>query len=61
MIAGLAFQVASLTLFIAMASEFALRVRKTPEEMRNAFTASIRRGWKWKAFLFSEFMSCSGK
>ncbi|KAJ5995647.1 RTA1 domain protein, partial [Penicillium waksmanii] len=53
MIAGLAFQVASLTLFIAMASEFALRVRKAPEEMRNAFTASIRCGWKWRAFLFS--------
>ncbi|CAI7616113.1 unnamed protein product [Penicillium pancosmium] len=53
MIAGLAFQVASLTLFIAMGLEFALRVRKAPEEMKNTFTASIRRGWKWKAFLFS--------
>lgn len=56
MIAGLAFQVASLTLFIVMASEFALRVRKSPEEMKNAFTASIRGGWKWRAFLFGEFI-----
>ncbi|KAJ5741784.1 RTA1 like protein-domain-containing protein [Penicillium manginii] len=53
MIAGLAFQVASLTLFMAMASEFALRVRKAPEESRNEYTASIRSGWKWKAFLLS--------
>lgn len=53
MIAGLAFQVASLALFIAMASEFALRVRKAPEDARNATTASICRGWKWRAFLLS--------
>lgn len=54
MIAGLAFQVASLTLFIALATEFALRVRKAPEEMRNAFTGSIRKGLKWRLFLWGE-------
>lgn len=56
MIAGLAFQVASLTLFMAMASEFALRVRKAPEESRNEYTASIRSGWKWRTFLLSELI-----
>ncbi|KAJ5241212.1 RTA1-domain-containing protein [Penicillium citrinum] len=52
MIAGLGFQVASLTLFIVLASEFALRVRKAPEDMRNPFLGTIRSGWKWKVFLF---------
>ncbi|KAE8421221.1 RTA1 like protein-domain-containing protein [Aspergillus pseudocaelatus] len=51
MIAGLAFQVASLTLFIVLASEFALRVRRSSEDMKNASTASVRSGLKWKMFL----------
>ncbi|GMG37862.1 unnamed protein product [Aspergillus oryzae var. brunneus] len=51
MIAGLAFQVASLTLFIVLASEFALRVRRSSEVMKNASTASVRSGLKWKMFL----------
>ena len=54
MIAGLAFQVASLTLFIVLASEFALRVRRSSEDMKNASTASVRSGWKWKMFLLGE-------
>lgn len=55
MIAGLGFQVASLTLFIVLASEFALRVRKASEELRNPFLANIRSGWKWKVFLFGKW------
>ncbi|KAJ5099659.1 RTA1-domain-containing protein [Penicillium argentinense] len=51
MIAGLAFQVASLTLFIILAGEFALRVRRSPEETRNEATDSLRHNWKWKMFL----------
>ncbi|KAE8371290.1 putative RTA1 domain protein [Aspergillus bertholletiae] len=53
MIAGLAFQVASLTLFIVLASEFALRVRRSSEDMKNASTASVRSGLKWKMFLLA--------
>lgn len=54
MIAGLAFQVASLTLFIVLASEFALRVRRSSEVMKNASTASVRSGLKWKMFLLGK-------
>ncbi|KAJ5084011.1 RTA1 domain protein [Penicillium alfredii] len=57
MIAGLAFQVASLTLFIVLASEFALRVRRSSEDMKNASTASVRSGLKWKMFLLGKCLA----
>ncbi|KAG2009302.1 hypothetical protein GB937_007901 [Aspergillus fischeri] len=62
MIAGLAFQVAALTLFIALASEFAIRLRRRnlKGEYQISDSASLRkddyaaiRGKKtWKLFLF---------
>ncbi|OOQ83630.1 RTA1 domain protein [Penicillium brasilianum] len=57
MIAGLAFQVASLTLFIVLASEFALRVRRSSEDVKNASTASVRSGLKWKMFLLGKCLA----
>ncbi|KAJ5574028.1 RTA1 like protein-domain-containing protein [Penicillium hispanicum] len=57
MIAGLAFQVASLTLFIVLASEFAQRVRRSSEDMKNASTASVRSGLKWKMFLLGKCLA----
>ncbi|RAH47682.1 RTA1 domain-containing protein [Aspergillus brunneoviolaceus CBS 621.78] len=53
MITGLAFQVASLMLFIVLASEFALRVRRSSEDMKNASTSSVRNGLKWQMFLLA--------
>ncbi|KAL3473687.1 RTA1 like protein-domain-containing protein [Aspergillus californicus] len=61
MIAGLAFQVAALTLFIALTSEFAYRLRRRSrggpatvdgQSRKDAF-AGIREKRRWKIFLFA--------
>lgn len=51
MIAGLAFQVFSLLVFMVLASEFAYRVRKSPKSENDDFT-SLRMSPKWKMFLY---------
>ncbi|KAJ5641544.1 hypothetical protein N7490_005544 [Penicillium lividum] len=51
MIAGLAFQVFSLFLFIVLASDFALRVRKNPKSEVDEFVG-LRQSWKWKIFIY---------
>ncbi|KAJ6010489.1 RTA1 domain protein [Penicillium sp. IBT 35674x] len=51
MIAGLAFQVASLFIFIILGSEFALRVRKSPKLEANDFSG-LRHSWKWPMFIY---------
>ncbi|KAJ5927976.1 RTA1 domain protein [Penicillium verhagenii] len=51
MIAGLAFQVVSLFLFIILASEFAIRVRKSPKPEENEFSG-LRQSSKWKMFIY---------
>ncbi|KAJ5723424.1 hypothetical protein N7488_001459 [Penicillium malachiteum] len=51
MIAGLAFQVGSLTLFVALALDFTLRVRRSAEIMKNEATETLRASGKWKMFL----------
>ncbi|KAJ5263775.1 RTA1 domain protein [Penicillium angulare] len=51
MIAGLAFQVFSLLIFMVLASEFALRVRNSPKSENDDFT-SLRQSSKWKMFIF---------
>jgi cbb3-type cytochrome oxidase subunit 3 len=64
MIAGLAFQVAALTLFIYLGSEFAFRLRRrTREAQRNGSSdsenrkddgyAAIREKRRWKVWIFS--------
>ncbi|KAL4864582.1 hypothetical protein BDV12DRAFT_176017 [Aspergillus spectabilis] len=62
MIAGLAFQVAALTLFIALAVEFAIRYRRrsrkdasliTDNEARKDEYAPIREHKMWKVWLFA--------
>lgn len=50
MIAGLAFQVFSLALFMALSLEFAFRVRRHPEH-KNESTIALRNSPKWKGFL----------
>lgn len=51
LIAGLAFQVFSLTLFMVICAEFALRVRRGPGEMDVTFS-QLRNSFKFKAFQF---------
>jgi hypothetical protein len=51
MIAGLIFQVVSLTVFMLLCTDFALRLRRYPNKV-NSSTISIRSTFKWKAFLF---------
>lgn len=51
LVAGLAFQVFSLTLFMVLCAEFALRVRKSAGEMDPAFS-QLRNSFKFKAFQF---------
>ncbi|KAJ5080991.1 RTA1 domain protein [Penicillium angulare] len=51
MIAGLAFQVFSLLIFLILASEFALRVRNSPKSENDDFT-SLRQNKRWKMFIF---------
>ncbi|KAF2088721.1 RTA1-domain-containing protein [Saccharata proteae CBS 121410] len=50
MIAGLAFQVFSLFIFICMCAEYAWRVHKNPSQLNGRFTA-LRSTFMWKAFL----------
>ncbi|KAJ5247785.1 RTA1 domain protein [Penicillium chermesinum] len=52
MIAGLAFQVFSLALFICLSAEFLMRVRRHPKE-KNPTTGALRESMKWKWFLFA--------
>lgn len=58
MIAGLAFQVFSLALFITLVAEFLLRVRMHPKE-KNPTTGALRESLKWKWFLCGESESSS--
>ncbi|KAJ5953448.1 RTA1 domain protein [Penicillium verhagenii] len=58
MIAGLAFQVVSLFLFIILASEFAIRVRKSPKPEENEFSG-LRQSSKWKMFIYCKSWSCT--
>ncbi|KAJ5107988.1 hypothetical protein N7456_004663 [Penicillium angulare] len=51
MIAGLAFQVAALTLFTLLAADFAMRVRKCPKALLNENTETFRHSWRWMGFL----------
>ena len=54
MIAGLALQVASLALFIALVAEFLLRVCRSPKE-KNELTDELRNSPRWKLFLICMF------
>jgi hypothetical protein len=51
MIAGLAFQVASLFLFIVLGSEFALRVHRSPKSEFSDFSG-LRQSRKWTMFIY---------
>lgn len=51
MIAGLAFQVFSLALFMSLSLEYAFRVHRHPSE-KNESTSELRNSLKWKWFLF---------
>ncbi|KAJ5736569.1 RTA1 domain protein [Penicillium malachiteum] len=51
MIAGLAFQVASLLLFMVLATEFIFSVHKNSKERNDKFTG-LREQRKWKMFLY---------
>lgn len=53
MIAGLSFQVAALTLFIALCVDFGWRVRTRPGQL-NPEHAALRQSFLWKAFLVGE-------
>ncbi|KFY72777.1 hypothetical protein V499_07112 [Pseudogymnoascus sp. VKM F-103] len=50
MIAGLIFQVVSLTFFMLLCTDFAFRLRRYPNKV-NSSTISVRSTFKWKAFL----------
>ncbi|KAJ5722870.1 RTA1 domain protein [Penicillium malachiteum] len=52
MIAGLAFQVASLLLFMVLATEFIFAVHKSSKEERNDEFTGLRQQLKWKMFLY---------
>lgn len=54
MIAGLASQVVSLTLFIVFCMDFAWAVKKNPNNL-NEKMQNLREQFKWKAFLVGEF------
>lgn len=51
MIAGLAFQVFSLLIFMLLASEFVLRVRNNPKSKNDDFIG-LRQSSKWKMFIY---------
>ncbi|KAJ5645569.1 RTA1 domain protein [Penicillium longicatenatum] len=51
MIAGLAFQVASLFIFIVLGSEFALRVHRSPKSEFSDFNG-LRQSRKWTMFIY---------
>ena len=51
MVAGLAFQVFSLLLFMVLCADFAFRIRKVPESQRNEEYQSLRRKRFFKGFL----------
>jgi hypothetical protein len=53
MIAGLIFQVVSLTFFMLLCTDFAFRLRRYPNKV-NSSTISVRSTFKWKAFLICE-------
>lgn len=50
MLAGLSFQVFSLAIFAAACADFALRVRRSPEQM-NTNTTQLYHSTHWKLFL----------
>ncbi|KFZ16532.1 hypothetical protein V502_05047 [Pseudogymnoascus sp. VKM F-4520 (FW-2644)] len=50
MVAGLIFQVVSLTVFMLLCIDFAFRLRRYPNKV-NSSTISVRSTFKWKAFL----------
>jgi len=56
MIAGLAFQVASLALFLLLCAEFAWRVHRAGSWTDPSF-ASLRSTFKWKGFLVALFIA----
>jgi RTA1 like protein len=56
MIAGLSFQVFSLTLFMALCAEFAWRVMHNSSTMNDKFR-ELRESTHFKAFLVGEFVS----
>lgn len=51
MIAGVSWQVFSLLLFVALCTDFALRVRKAPAHQFNPFFEGLRQTRPFKAFL----------
>jgi RTA1 like protein len=50
MIAGMAYQVFSLALFMILWGEFALRASRAPSEKRNARFEKLQSSFKFKAF-----------
>lgn len=54
MIAGLATQVISLSVFMILCADFAVRLRRYPNRI-NTSTIAIRSTFKWKAFLYCKF------
>jgi hypothetical protein len=56
MIAGLSFQVISLALFMSLCLEFAWRVSRASSTKRNPNFARLRASFKFKAFLYCNFL-----
>lgn len=52
MIAGLTFQVVSLLLFMGLCADFAWKVSRASEMMKNPRFAGLRESFKFKAFLY---------
>ena len=59
MITGLAFQVFTLLIFGALASEYALRVRRSSNSQMNPQTAELRRSRKFRFFIIALIVSYS--
>ncbi|KAL9091274.1 MAG: hypothetical protein Q9165_004908 [Trypethelium subeluteriae] len=57
MIAGLAYQVFSLLLFLALWGEFALRIRRASEDQKNPKYLALRASNKFKYFQFALFLA----
>lgn len=58
MIAGLASQVASLALFVALCLDYAWKVRNNPDSLNEAIhMRKLRNSIRWKLFLASKFMT----
>jgi hypothetical protein len=55
MIAGLAFQVFSLGVFMAVCIEFFWRVKKRCSTARDTRFVETRKSWRFKGFLWGEF------